>query len=116
MVATLLTMRKGGHLVLLVLVPALALSAACSSDSHDSASGSVEAPAGAFPDNRAKSTPVKIGLINPEGGPAISQPSNREAAQAAVECRGGQVGYSFGSDRSRIVMVSSPRVISKLVY
>lgn len=38
-----------------------------------------------FPGKAASGTPVRIGFINPEGGPAVNQPENREAAEAAVK-------------------------------
>ncbi|MFC9978542.1 ABC transporter substrate-binding protein [Gordonia sp. NPDC127522] len=59
----------------------------CSSDDTSSGGGdstSVAAPPGSFPGKAATGEPVKIGLINPEDGPAISQPENREAAEAVV--------------------------------
>ncbi|MDL9938107.1 ABC transporter substrate-binding protein [Gordonia sp. ABSL1-1] len=60
--------------------------AGCSSDDDttDTASTTVQAPPGSFPGKAAAGDTVKIGLINPEDGPAISQPENREAAQAVV--------------------------------
>ncbi|GAC70330.1 hypothetical protein GS4_34_00160 [Gordonia soli NBRC 108243] len=60
--------------------------AACSSD--DSSSGgesSAALPSDAFPGTAATGAPVRIGLINNEGGQAISQPENREAAEAATK-------------------------------
>lgn len=68
-------------------VVALSATAACSSDdsSDGSASESVAAPEGSFPGNAASGEPVKIGLINNEGGQAISMPENRESAEAVVK-------------------------------
>ncbi len=68
-------------------VVALSATAACSSDdsSDSSASESVAAPEGSFPGNAASGEPVKIGLINNEGGQAISMPENRESAEAVVQ-------------------------------
>jgi branched-chain amino acid transport system substrate-binding protein len=86
-----------GRLGLIALVPAFALATACGgSDSDDSASSAIEAPASAFPDQPATGTPIKIGLINPEGGPAISQPSNREAAEAVVQYANANLGGIAG--------------------
>ncbi|AFR49416.1 ABC transporter substrate-binding protein [Gordonia sp. KTR9] len=61
--------------------------AACSNDdsADSSSSASVAAPEGSFPGKAAAGDPVKIGLINNEGGQAISQPENREAAEAVVK-------------------------------
>ena len=86
-----------GRLGLIALVPAFALATACSgSDTDNSASSAIEAPASAFPDKPATGTPIKIGLINPEGGPAISQPSNREAAEAVVQYANANLGGIAG--------------------
>ncbi|MDV7175733.1 ABC transporter substrate-binding protein [Gordonia amicalis] len=70
-----------------IAVVALSATAACSSDdgSDGSASESVAAPEGSFPGNAASGEPVKIGLINNEGGQAISMPENRESAEAVVQ-------------------------------
>ncbi|MDL9938079.1 ABC transporter substrate-binding protein [Gordonia sp. ABSL1-1] len=72
---------------------------ACSSDdeSTESADTSVALPADAFPGTAATGTPIKIGLINNEDGQAVSQPENREAAEAAAtyanENLGGIAGH-----------------------
>ncbi|MBV6756180.1 ABC transporter substrate-binding protein [Rhodococcus opacus] len=64
----------------------LALSAGCSSsDAHLSSAEDVPAPAGAYPGQKAVGSPVHIGLIVPEDGPASSHPEEREAAQAAAQ-------------------------------
>jgi branched-chain amino acid transport system substrate-binding protein len=85
-----------GRLGLIALVPAFALATACSgSDSDDCASSAIEAPASAFPDKPATGTPIKIGLINPEG-PAISQPSNREAVEAVAKYANANLGGIAG--------------------
>lgn len=72
-----------------VAVAVVALTAtACSSDDDggdSGASASVVAPEGSFPGEAATGEPVKIGLINNEGGQAISMPENRESAQAVVD-------------------------------
>lgn len=69
-------------------------SAACT-DSSSSSSGTesgaaaqsavAAAPSGTFAGTKASGAAVKIGLINPEGGPAISQPEGRETAEAVVQ-------------------------------
>lgn len=84
-----------GRLGLLALVPAIALATACGSGS-DSTSTGAEAPDSAFPDKPATGSPIRIGLINPEGGPAISQPSNREAAEAVVQYANANLGGIAG--------------------
>lgn len=76
--------------VLAASVAVLTLTAltACSSDdssSDDSTTSAAQASSDAFPGKAATGDPVKIGLINNEGGAAISQPENREAAEAAAE-------------------------------
>jgi branched-chain amino acid transport system substrate-binding protein len=43
------------------------------------------APAGTFKDDKATGEPVKLGLINPEGGAGISEPEGREGAEAVVK-------------------------------
>ncbi|MET7767895.1 ABC transporter substrate-binding protein [Nocardia sp. NPDC005366] len=80
---------------LIALVPAIALATACSSG-DDSTSSSADAPSSAFPDKPATGSTVKIGLINPEGGPAISQPSNRSAAEAVVKYANANLGGIAG--------------------
>jgi branched-chain amino acid transport system substrate-binding protein len=55
------------------------------SDKETSKPAAAEAPEGSFPGTKASGEPVKVGLINPEDGPAISQPEGREAAEAVVE-------------------------------
>ncbi|GGL15576.1 ABC transporter substrate-binding protein [Nocardia jinanensis] len=84
-----------GRLGLLALVPAIALATACGSGG-DSTGTAAEAPDSAFPDKPATGSPIKIGLINPEGGPAISQPSNREAAEAVVAYTNANLGGIAG--------------------
>ncbi|MGW0022457.1 ABC transporter substrate-binding protein [Rhodococcus sp. NPDC003382] len=82
---------------MLLAIPALIAGTACGTDSaEDSGGSSVEAPEGAFADNPATGTPIKIGLINPEGGPAISMPENRQAAEAAAEYANAHLGGIAG--------------------
>lgn len=66
---------------------ALGLLTGCASDDSSSTpdTGSTNVPSDAFPGRAASGEPVKIGLINNEGGAAISQPENREAAEAATK-------------------------------
>ncbi|ASR03052.1 ABC transporter substrate-binding protein [Gordonia rubripertincta] len=74
-------------------VVVIAGATACTEDSSSeggsssaAAEGAVAAaPSGTFAGNQASGTPVKVGLINPEGGPAISLPEDRETAEAVVK-------------------------------
>lgn len=89
---------------LLLAIPALMVATACGTSNSDEASDStVAAPEGAFADNPATGSPIKIGLINPEGGPAISLPDARLAAQAAADYANANLGGIAGH---RIEMVS----------
>lgn len=59
----------------------------CGSDGDGSTTeaSSAAVPSDAFPGQAASGEPVQIGLINNEGGASISQPENREAAEAATK-------------------------------
>lgn len=70
--------------VAIVTVTALSACGSDDGDSDSTPSPSVTAPEGAYPGEAASGDPVKIGLINNEGGQAISSPQNREAAEAVV--------------------------------
>lgn len=79
-------MRKvatAGPAAAMLVVPACA-----DSDSENVA----DTPAVDLPDNKATGTPTKIGLINPEGDPAVSLPGNREAAEAATKYANAHLG------------------------
>jgi branched-chain amino acid transport system substrate-binding protein len=71
--------------VLLLGTTACAEDSSGDSDKESSKAAAAEAPEGTFPGTKATGEPVKVGLINPEGGPSISQPEGREAAEAAVK-------------------------------
>ncbi|PBC42989.1 ABC transporter substrate-binding protein [Rhodococcus sp. ACPA4] len=81
-----------------IAVVAMTAMTACSSESagdtsdSSSSSSSADLPAGAFPGIAATGTPVKIGFINNENGQAVSQPENREAAEAAAKYANEQLG------------------------
>lgn len=80
-------------------VSALALIAACGSSSDDdpaTKASSVEFPAGTQEGVKAEGTPVKVGVINPEGGPAISHPETRESTEAAVKYANDNLGGIAG--------------------
>ncbi len=90
---------------LLLAVPAITVIAACGS-SGSSGGGSTSSTSGAstspsvasslFPSKPATGSAVKIGLINPEGGSAISQPEDREAAQATADYVNANLGGMAG--------------------
>ncbi|GAC70333.1 ABC transporter substrate-binding protein [Gordonia soli] len=77
-----------------VITSATLAIAACSGASSDDTAGSaaVSAPPASFPGDAAKGPTVKIGLINNEGGQAISQPDNRLAAEAAAKYANAHLG------------------------
>ncbi|HEY9315974.1 ABC transporter substrate-binding protein [Williamsia sp.] len=81
--------QRGAQVVAaLVTIVTLTALSACSDDSgnnDDPSSATIEAPEGSYPGKVAIGEPVKIGLINPEGGQAISSPENRETAEAVVQ-------------------------------
>lgn len=80
-------------------VLAVGLLAGCST-SDDSSSGggnnTANLPADAFVGDAASGEAVQIGLINNEGGQAISQPENREAAEAATKYANEHLGGIAG--------------------
>lgn len=100
------TSRRGAarRAALAAGVAALALTAAaCGSSTNgpDSQGGSGanaanaaadDAPAGTFAGKAATGTPVKVGLMNPEGGQAVNMPESRIAAQAAVDYANANLG------------------------
>lgn len=65
---------------------------ACGDDDTAASSSEVAAPPESFPGVAASKTPIKIGLINNEGGQTISQPDNRLAAIAAAEYANDNLG------------------------
>lgn len=89
---------------------------ACAEDSSDDASDAPstaaantavdEAPAGTFAGKAADGSEIKIGIINPEDGPAISQPEAREAAEAAVQYANENLGGIAGHKISTVVCKS----------
>jgi branched-chain amino acid transport system substrate-binding protein len=78
-----LAARSSGLVVTLGLTLTLS---ACGGSSSNSGStpGAASVDPRLFPGKAASGAPVKIGFINPEGGPAVNQPENREAAEAAA--------------------------------
>lgn len=80
-------------------VAVLAVASGCASSSSGSsgaqaaASGSTaSAPPGVFAGRQATGTPVKVGLINDEGGASVSEPAGRETAQAVVAYANANLG------------------------
>lgn len=99
------TTRRGAtrRTALAAGIAALALTAtACGSSSNSSSDpkGSTDktpaavadAPAGTFAGKAATGTPVKVGLMNPEGGQAVNMPESRVAAEAAVAYANANLG------------------------
>ncbi|WP_067650765.1 ABC transporter substrate-binding protein [Nocardia harenae] len=95
------TRARVGRLSLLALVPALALATACGGD-DSSSSSTDDAPETTLPDNAATGSPIRIGLLSPEGGAAISLPGNREAAEAVVAYANANLG-GIGGHRVELV-------------
>jgi branched-chain amino acid transport system substrate-binding protein len=98
-------------LALAAAVPLLLLTAACgSSDDSPKADATPGGSAAAvpaaltqfFPGKAATGAAVKIGFVNPEGGPAVNQPTNRKAAEAAVKYANEQLG-GIGGHRIELV-------------
>lgn len=88
--------RRRARIGVFLATSALLVGTACSNADDTAEADPVEAPSSAFPDNPATGTPVKIGVINPEGGPAISMPNNRRAAEAAAEYANAHLGGIAG--------------------
>jgi branched-chain amino acid transport system substrate-binding protein len=103
--------RRQGFRLLLV-IPAVAVIAACGSSgssssgasSTSSASASPSVASSLFPSKPATGSVVKIGLINPEGGSAISQPEDREAAQATADYVNANLGGMAGGHKIQLVV------------
>jgi branched-chain amino acid transport system substrate-binding protein len=97
---------RGQVFRLLLAIPVVTVIAACgssgssgagnSTNSTSSASASPSVASSLFPSNPATGSTVKIGLINPEGGSAISQPEDRQAAQAATDYVNANLGGIAG--------------------
>jgi branched-chain amino acid transport system substrate-binding protein len=81
----------------LVVASGCASSPSSGSGAQAAASGgtsqaTASAPAGTFAGKQATGTPVKVGLINDEGGASVSEPTAREAAQAVVTYANADLG------------------------
>jgi branched-chain amino acid transport system substrate-binding protein len=97
------TARTAGVAAAATLVLATATACGSSSPSAQSSttpatststptSSTPSAPAGTFAGKAATGSPVKVGLMNPEGGTAVNQPEGRIAAQAAVDYANANLG------------------------
>jgi branched-chain amino acid transport system substrate-binding protein len=71
--------------VVLLGATACADSSSDDSDAKSADAAVSAAPDGTFPGKAAGSDTIKIGVISPEGGSAVSQPEGRVAAEAAIE-------------------------------
>lgn len=81
----------------LVVASGCASSSSSSSGAQAAASGGTSqaqasVPPGTFAGRQATGTPVKVGLINDEGGASVSEPAGREAAQAVVAYANANLG------------------------
>ncbi|WAC54020.1 ABC transporter substrate-binding protein [Gordonia sp. SL306] len=86
-------LRPAGVLAASFAIAAATALTACGGESSDStAQSDVAAPPASFPGKAATGGEIKIGLINNEGGQAISQPDNRMAAEAAAQYANEQLG------------------------
>ncbi|MFT4042415.1 MAG: ABC transporter substrate-binding protein [Gordonia sp. (in: high G+C Gram-positive bacteria)] len=74
------------------MISSLSLTACSGDEQTDSTAASVSQPAASFPGKAATGTPIRIGLINPEGGQALSSPEYRETAEAAAKYANAQLG------------------------
>jgi branched-chain amino acid transport system substrate-binding protein len=92
--------RQVFRLLLAIPVVTVVVAACGSSGSTTgSTSGASTSPSVAsslFPSDPATGSVVKIGLINPEGGSTISQPEDREAAQATADYVNANLGGMAG--------------------
>ncbi|MFC9978520.1 ABC transporter substrate-binding protein [Gordonia sp. NPDC127522] len=82
---TLRSARSLGVLMASAAVVATALAGCADDSTGGSTTSDAAAPPESFPGVVASKAPIKIGLINNEGGQTISQPDNRLAASAAAE-------------------------------
>lgn len=95
-----------------VLLGATACAEDTSDGTDDTASNAAansavdDAPAGTFAGKVADGSEIKVGIINPEDGPAISQPEAREAAEAAVAYANDNLGGIAGHKITTVVCKS----------
>jgi len=84
--------------------------AACAEDAAKDEPSSeqavADAPDGTFAGEKAAGDPIKIGIINAEDGPAISQPEGRIAAEAAVKYANENLGGIGGHPIETVVCKS----------
>lgn len=104
--------RRGlaiGVAAAVVLLGATACGSSSNSNdsSQKSSNSSIDAaPAGTFADKPATGSEIKIGIINPEDGPNISQPEAREAAEAAVKYANENLGGIAGHKITTVICKS----------
>jgi branched-chain amino acid transport system substrate-binding protein len=86
------TTRRRRLLAVTATLPILLGAVSCAEGSANTATSSADvdaavsaAPAGSFDGEASSGDPVKVGLINPQGGPAINQPEGLAASQAVVK-------------------------------
>ncbi|MDL9938082.1 ABC transporter substrate-binding protein [Gordonia sp. ABSL1-1] len=96
-------LRPARVLAASLLITATTILGACSSTDDEATSADVSAPPGSFPGIAATGAPIKIGLINNEGGQAISEPDNRLAAEAAAEYANAELG-GIGGHKIELVV------------
>jgi branched-chain amino acid transport system substrate-binding protein len=95
-----------------LVVPVALLATACggsSSSGGTNTDGAAAVPAALtsyFPGTKATGTPVKIGLVNPEGGATTDLPQQREAAEAAAKYANEQLGGIGGHPIEYVVCKS----------
>ena len=109
---------RHGYAIALAVVLLLLGTTACADNSKDktgsgdtssvgsTAQAIAAAPTGTFPGTKAAGAPVKIGLINPEGGASVSQPESREAAEAVVRYANENLGGLGGRPISLVICKS----------
>ncbi|ROO87888.1 amino acid/amide ABC transporter substrate-binding protein (HAAT family) [Actinocorallia herbida] len=95
-----------GAVVAAVLLGATACAEDAANDVATDNAALSEAPDGTFAGRKAEGTPVKIGIINAEDGPAISQPEGRIAAEAAIAYANEHLGGISGRPIEAVICKS----------
>jgi branched-chain amino acid transport system substrate-binding protein len=92
--------------VVLLGAAACAEDSATGNDTEAEDTAVSEAPDGTFAGEKAEGDPIRIGVINAEDGPAISQPEGRIAAEAAIEYANENLGGIGGHPIEAVVCKS----------